>query len=566
MKIGDLWVKLGLKKEDFSRGMKEAGEEVSGNNGLLGKIKGLKAGAVAAFAAIAAAAVGMADKFAHTSQRLGDQWDQVTAGLKASWRTFVSAVNQTDFSNLGQRLTNAFRNAKEIAASSDLEFEVMNSINLRKAEMSQELENLRILMQSQKLSQRERITAANEYLEKLRPIYAQEEAYRKSHAEKMKKAYLEGAGLDYNDWNSQYLRDFLVNIAPNSTLTDALYNFSRNGWGNSDLEDRLLKQLLGQYGGNESALVSLGKIANYYRNTADQDIRPVVDAITAAQYAAGAFDQETRRVQNIANQIESGGGGDAGRKQAQSILKRAQDAAKGELQIMMEKYEEEKALLKQYGLDIQPLWEEMLDNMRESFDVKLSKLTVDIDFEVDDIDMSEVDAEIQRQADSLLVDMQRKADLVQQTMEELRSAIVSGFEDSCQEIFNQLTGLEEINPGRIVQALLTPLADMAIKAGEVIIAEGVAVEAAKAALETFEGYGAIAAGGLLIAAGAAAKAGLAALASSGGRTTATSTAANSSSAGGTQDFKTEMTVYVKGTIRGSDIVLSGQKTVNNWGR
>ena len=412
----------------------------------------------------------------------------------------------------------------------------MNSINLRKSEMAQELESLRVLMQNQKLTQKERIAAANEYLEKLRPIYAQEEAYRKAHAEKMKKAYLEGfAKLDYNQQNSAYLRDFLINIAPNNTLVDALYNFSRNGWGNSDLEDRLLKQLRSQYGGNELALKALGQIANAYKNTYDTDIKPVVDAIMAANYAAGAFDQETRRIQNVANQSESGGGSTRDTSSAlENTLARA----------LLDIEDEVERQIAQMDKDLE----------KENKSIKLDPI------EVVPPDFSEWDKAYKESQERL-----RKT---QELVDEFKDAAIAGFSDAIQELFNQFAGLEDINPGRIVQALLSPLADMAIKAGEVIIAEGVAVEAAKGALSSFQGVGAIAAGGLLIAAGAAAKAGLAAIAQSGGRATSTTTAAASSSAspGGTQDFKTEMTVYVKGTIRGSDIVLSGQKTVNNWNR
>lgn len=534
MKIGDLWVKLGLKKDEFSRGMKEAGEEASGNNGLLGKIKGLRAGSIAAFAAMGAALVGLADKFAHTSQRLGDQWDQVTAGLKASWRTFVTAVNQTDFSNIGQRLANAFRNAKEIAASSDLEFEVMNSINLRKSEMSQELESLRVLMQNQKLTQQQRIAAAEEYLAKLRPIYAQEEAYRKAHANTMIKGYLENAQLDNNEWNARYLRDFLVNIAPDTTLTDALFNYNRNGWGNSDLEDRLLKQLRSQYGGNELALEALGKIADHYKSTYDTDVKPVVDAIMAANYAAGAFDQETRRVQSIANQSMGGGGSSRDTSAAfENTLARA----------LMNIEDEVDRQIEQMDKDLE----------KENKSIKLDPI------EVVPPDFSEWD--------EYYTEYQKRLKRTQDLVDEFKEVVATGFSDAIQELFNQFAGLEDINPGRIVQALLTPLADMAIKEGEILIATGLGVEAVKEALKSLQGPAAIVAGAALIAVGAAAKSGLAALANTGGRSTSTTTAASSaSSAGGTQDFKTEMTVYVKGTIRGSDIVLSGQNTVNGWKR
>ena len=132
----------------------------------------------------------------------------------------------------------------------------------------------------------------------------------------------------------------------------------------------------------------------------------------------------------------------------------------------------------------------------------------------------------------------------------------------------QLMGLSELNAGAVFQALLNPLADMAIKAGEIIMAEGIATEAAKSAMETFgeTGWGAVAAGAALVAAGAAAKAGLKAIAATGGKNTSASSYSGSSGSSGTQTIETELTVNVRGTIRGSDIVLSGQKTVNSWGR
>ena len=182
MKIGDIWIKLGLKKDEFDKGMKQAGEQVSGSGGLLGKIKGLKLGAVAAWAAIAAGAVAMADKFAHTSQRLGDIWDTTMAGMKGAWQTFIAAVNSTDFSNLGKRLADSFREARQLAGLKDAEFEVMNSINLQKSAMKDELALLQVRMRNQKLSQKEREEAAQEYLTKVKKIYDQEAEYRKRYS------------------------------------------------------------------------------------------------------------------------------------------------------------------------------------------------------------------------------------------------------------------------------------------------------------------------------------------------------------------------------------------------
>ena len=155
----------------------------------------------------------------------------------------------------------------------------------------------------------------------------------------------------------------------------------------------------------------------------------------------------------------------------------------------------------------------------------------------------------------------------EEAAERWKEAAIEGFSAGCQEMMNQLMGLEEFNPGAIVQALLEPLADMAIKEGEILIAEGIGVEACKKALESLNGYAAIAAGVALVAIGTAAKAGLAALAQTGGGNSATSTY-QGSSVQNTQTtmIESELTVHVEGRISGSDIVLSGQRTVNSYNR
>ncbi|MBO7682223.1 MAG: hypothetical protein J6T17_05660, partial [Clostridia bacterium] len=156
MKIGDLWVKLGLKKEEFDKGIKDAGDKVAGSGGFVGKIKGMKGVAIDAWIDIAKEVVHAADIIAHTSQRLGDIWDQTVAGMKGAWSTFIAALNSADFSNLGKRIANSFREARQLAAMKDAEFEVMNSIELQKSAMKDELAILQVRMRNQKLSQKER--------------------------------------------------------------------------------------------------------------------------------------------------------------------------------------------------------------------------------------------------------------------------------------------------------------------------------------------------------------------------------------------------------------------------
>ena len=211
---------------------------------------------------------------------------------------------------------------------------------------------------------------------------------------------------------------------------------------------------------------------------------------------------------------------------------------------------------------------ERIDDVLEDTQEDIERDLMDVDIELEPIEIVPPDM---KAWDEFYADFKHKMELTQDLVNGFREAAIGGFSDSIQELADQFTGLKDINAGSVVQALLTPLADMAIKAGEIIMAEGLATEAAKSALETFgeTGWGAVAAGAALVAAGAAAKSGLAALARSGGASTATTSygsGTSSTSGAQTQTIQTEMTVYVTGRLSGSDILLSGQKTQNNWNR
>ena len=206
--------------------------------------------------------------------------------------------------------------------------------------------------------------------------------------------------------------------------------------------------------------------------------------------------------------------------------------------------------------------DQQIDRYLDKFENDLEKEQGKIKFEPIEIvppDLKEWDEFYTKYKD----DLQRMQDL----LADFRDAGIGGFTDAVQELANQFAGLEDINPGKVVQALLTPLADMAIKEGEILIAQGIGIEACKKALESLNGPVAIGAGLTLVAIGAAAKSGLAALAKSGASSTATTSYGSAgASAAQTQTIQTEMTVYVTGRLSGSDILLSGQKTQNNWNR
>lgn len=145
------------------------------------------------------------------------------------------------------------------------------------------------------------------------------------------------------------------------------------------------------------------------------------------------------------------------------------------------------------------------------------------------------------------------------------NSVSDGIVDAIDELANGIAGLSQISLGSVVKALLTPLADAAIKAGGMILAQGVAVEAFKTSLKSLNGAAAIAAGAALIAVGTAAKVGLSALVNS-TSSTSSSPSSNYSYSGGystvSQAQAQDITVNVVGVLKGKDIYLSSKEYQN----
>lgn len=140
----------------------------------------------------------------------------------------------------------------------------------------------------------------------------------------------------------------------------------------------------------------------------------------------------------------------------------------------------------------------------------------------------------------------------------LNDAIVGGISDSIQYLANCVAGLDELSGAGMMNALLSPLAEAAIKMGEIMVSAGLASEAFKSMLTN--PYMAIAAGAALIAVGAAAKAGLQAAVNSATGTSyvASSVASSGYSNNSSNDrsWEREMTLHVTGTLQadGSKLV------------
>lgn len=585
MKIGDLWVKLGLKNEDFAKGIKQADGEMKR---FAGGMKTLAGAAKLAWGAVAAAVVKFASDAIGMTQRWGDQWNQTMAGIKGAYSAFVRQLSSGEgWTNLFANMREAYRTSKEVAAALDEIFERKTSYSYQEADTERQIAQLQLIARDSSKSEAERIAANKEIIrltnvlgETKKAIYADEAAANRSLF--AQQTGLNDAQIDYlvKEYNQnrktiQESRNYLTERARLEKELSA----ASNSYGTGAMNPAAYQAIAQRRNDAQKALDDLERstsqsvkdIAELTRRY-DKGNDELVKGMAEAEVAVIRVDTETAHAQTRATALlgtlqkaAGSGSGSSTDKQLEAaarIQQRAEDSAKSELQLLSEKYDQEKALLEAFGMDVTALTNEYQRNIMKIMDVPLEKMeelndmTVDMDIEVDD-DV------VQEFINKWEEDLQRMKDLVT----DLRDAAVKGLSDAVQELADQFTGLEDMNPGKVFQALLTPLADLAVKEGEILVATGIGVEACKKALESLNGFAAIAAGVTLIALGAAAKSGLAALAKSGaGSTSTTSYAGAGSTSSQVQTIQTEMTVYVTGRLSGNDILLSGKKTQDKLNR
>lgn len=587
-KIGDLFVRLGIKKDEFSRGIDDAKRETQGFGDSLKK---MATSAKAAWLAVGAAVIKFASDAISMTQKWGDRWGVEMAGMKAAYGTLVRQLSSGEgFDNLFANIRESVRLAKEAAASLDELFERRISYSYEEAETRKEIARLQLIMRDSSKSDQERKDAAQKIIDKTKELAVLKKDIAQQDADAQKdllrgQTHLEDDEIkfltkEYNK-NREIInagRNYLEERARLEGQLAAAQGRAANARSGKDIvaaneKVAATKKALSDLDASTSQTVKdVGELTKKYDKSNDE----LISNLARAEVAVINVDEEMYHAQARATSLlgslnkVSGGGASKGNPEldaAARIAQRAEDAAKDEVQLLSEKYDQEKALLEKYHIDTEALWREYVNNLTDIVSQEMD-LGLDELANIEPVEIDPVLLEVDPKIEDFYKTLKEQFDKAEELTRQFNASVVSGISDGCQEITEQLLGVRDINVGSVVKALLEPLADMAVKAGTIIVAEGVATKAANSALKTFgeTGWGAIAAGAALIAAGTAAKAGLAALAKGGTSTTTTSGYGGSAGSASTQNLETEMTIHVEGRISGSDIVLAGQKTVNAWNR
>lgn len=308
-------------------------------------------------------------------------------------------------------------------------------------------------------------------------------------------------------------------IALRKKVRDAVINDWLSKTGVKATSGQVQEFFMGYTGEDSAVAKKYPQLANNYLMQNDQANGSVVDAIYNVLNASSQWEVENRRIIHSVRELRA-------------------------------ELEGEKDLLEELLKVIDPV---VLEDGFEAV--------------ADTINFSALDTSVDSSAVSDYVDnWEAQVNRFQELAARFRDACIYGFSDGAQYMMDALFGLEQMNAGQLLNTLLAPLADMAIREGEILIAQGVGVEACKKALESLNGYAAIAAGVALVGIGAAAKSGLQRLASGRSGASYGGEASASSSSGTFENISTELTIRVEGRLSGNDILLAGQRAQKSLAR
>ena len=518
-KLGDLWVRLGLKSDDYKKGIDKAKKETKGFGSTLAN---MKAGALAVWAVIGTAATKMATDFIAATNLIGDAWGKKMGAMKAAYQSFLAdaasgwkALLKTGafFAGGGMNMgnmrevfgfwKNTFGNAKEAAkagaemtAAFDAEFELVNSIRLQREQISGELNALYTQMRDTTLAPGVRKAASERYKALLQPLADAEIAVYSNMMEAASKAWQAGSnGLLSREYSTAEMTDFFANYGTNPEAMKAKY---------PELQ------------------------AVYETRKGDAQNSVIFD--TATKLAAAT--NEMSRVDKEMGRVTL------------SINKQLAEQ-EGALVSLMSSLDTE--LNNVLDEDI----EEAVSAIEDAFN--------DMELGVPEINTKALNRSI-KEVLAAAERYQRKLDFVQAMNDSVLNGIFNSMQNGIQTLTDAMFQIEDADWKSVLAAFIAPLGDTMKQMGAMIMAEGVAMSAFKKSFTN--PAAAIAAGAALVAIGSMVSSGLQRLISGSGNGGGSAMNYGSSSSGGAAalNYESTLTVEVTGRISGNDIVLSGKKT------
>lgn len=553
-KIGDLWVKLKLKSDEYQKGLDEA---QSKTRSFSDKIKSLSVTAKAIWGAIGISAAKLAGDFIKSSQTIGDAWDKTMTRLKTKWRAVVAEFNRSlsgsGTESLGQQLARGFMGpiwgtlfgpnskraglaGKSLSEARDAMTEIEYAFRLTMAQTGQKLHELSLKMMNSALSASEREAAAKDFRKEVEDIYAPRVKGIKEVMDKTVRQYLAIGG-----------------ISPDKYSTDKVLELIK--MMGSD-QDKVKREYSDFFAG--------------YQNIGDDVSGNLVNTMEAYYNATNEMNDLLKRADRTAQSMENTGLDDIIKKlgAAKDGMAdfRAQVAEEAEVMAADEEFQKMSDPLEEF----ERTHDEALSNMTEKqrtfaeFAQESYEKAARAVYDYAQQEQESMDA-AQDAADTAMNNLEERIQKAEELNNMLSDSIASSISDSTQAFSDMLFGLDDADASAVLGALLQPFANMAKQLGEMLIVEGMGIAAFKESMKSLNPAVAIAAGAALVALGAALSSGIQSLGRSGG-SSAMSSSTGSSASTTNENISTEMTVYVKGKISGKDILISGDNARSYYGR
>ncbi len=553
-KIGDLWVKLKLKSDEYKKGLDDAQGKT---RSFADKIKSLSVTAKAIWGAIGISAAKLAGNFIKSSQTIGDAWDKTMTRLTTKWQAVVAEFNRSlsgsGTESLGQQLARGFMGpiwgtlfgpnskraglaGKSLSEAKDAMTEIEYAFRLTMEQTGPKLHELYLKMMNSALSASEREAAAKDYRKEVEDIYAPRVKGIKDILDKTVQQYLVLGGISPNKYSTEKVVDLIKMMGSDPAKVEREYSDFFAGYQNlsDDISGNLVSTMEAYYNTTNEMNDMLKRADRTAQSMENTGLDDIIKKLGAAKDGMADF-----RAQ-VAEEAEVMAADEEFQKMADPLeeFERTHDEA---LSNMTEK---------------QRIFAEFAQEYYE----KAAKATWEYQ-QSQEAALEQAQKDAQAAADKQADEAAKVAEL----NKALTAAITESLSDGTQAFTDMLFGLEGADASSILSALLQPFANTAKQLGEMLVAQGVAVEVFKKSLDNLQGAPAIAAGMALIAISSAISSGIKSLGASAG-SSASSASAGSSGASTDTNISTEMTVYVKGKISGKDILISGDNARSYYGR
>ena len=542
-KIGDLWVKLKLKSDEYKKGLDDAQGKT---RSFADKIKGLSAAAVAVWGAIGAAATKMALDFVKSSQTVGDQWDILMTQFSTRWQQMRAELNRGIaeggvkgfFKALFSDTTevDAMDAGKALSQAKDAMTEIEYAFKLNMAQTGPKLHELYLKMMNSALSASDREAAAKAYRQEIEGIYAPRVKGIKEILDKTVQQYLVIGGMSPNKYSSEKVVDLIKMMGSDPAKVEREYSDFFAGYQSigDDISGNLVNTMEAYYNATNEMNDILKRADRTAQSMEKTGLDDIIKKLGAAKDGMADF--------------------------------RAQVAEEAEVMAADEEFQKMSDPLEEFERTHDEALSNMTEKQRtfaelaqESYE-KAARAAYDYAQQ----EQESMDA-AQDAADTAMANLEDRMQKAEELNNMLSDSIASSISDSMQAFSDMLFGLDDADASAVLGALPQPFANMAKQLGEMLIVEGMGIAAFKESMKSLNPAVAIAAGAALVALGAALSSGIQALGKSGG-SSAMSSSTGSSASTTNENISTEMTVYVKGKISGKDILISGDNARSYYGR